>query len=68
MPQSKRVRYGLMLVVVAAWNMSTFAAATFGTHVVEPGESIRVAVDFSSPGDTVIVKAGTYGESVRIRT
>jgi len=68
MPQSKQVRYGLMLVGIAAWNMSTFASATFGTHVVEPGESIQDAVDAASPGDTVIVKPGRYRESVRIST
>ena len=44
------------------------ASASSDTHVVRPGESIQDAVDAASPGDTVVVKAGEYYESVRIRT
>ena len=36
------------------------------THVVHPGQSIQAAVNASEPGDTVVVKAGTYYQSVRI--
>jgi nitrous oxidase accessory protein NosD len=38
------------------------------TRTVHPGESIQAAVDASSPGDTVVVEAGTYAQSVGIHT
>ena len=38
------------------------------THLVQPGDSIQAAVDAASPGDTIMVKTGTYRESVRIQT
>ena len=38
------------------------------THVVHPGQSIQAAVNAAEPGDTIVVKAGIYYQSVRIAT
>ncbi|WP_326668045.1 right-handed parallel beta-helix repeat-containing protein [Streptomyces sp. NBC_01257] len=43
------------------------AAAASG-HVVRPGQSIQAAVDAARPGDTIVVRPGTYRESVLITT
>ncbi|MGW0936996.1 right-handed parallel beta-helix repeat-containing protein [Streptomyces sp. NPDC002666] len=43
-------------------------AAAAGGHVVRPGQSIQAAVDAAQPGDTIVVRPGTYRESVLITT
>ena len=68
MPQVKRARYVAAAAVIAVWNASMLASTNSGADVVEPGESIQAAVDAASPGDTIVVKAGTYRESIRIST
>ncbi len=35
--------------------------------VVKPGESIQEAIDAAQPGDTIVVRPGTYAESLEIR-
>jgi len=43
-------------------------SAIASTHLVHPGDSIQAAVDVASPGDTIMVTAGMYRESVKIQT
>ena len=52
----------LGLPATAAW------AGGSKVRVVEPGESIQAAIDAASPGDTILVKPGTYAEALKITT
>jgi nitrous oxidase accessory protein NosD len=54
--------------LVGAFVGSTPASAAHRTLVVHPGESIQKAVNAAKAGDTVLVLAGTYRESVTVRT
>src|ERR1044071_3709635 len=70
-----RKRHITRLVGIAAASAAGLAAAVpsvpavaAGAHVVSPGQSIQAAVDAARPGDTIVVRPGTYRESVRIST
>jgi hypothetical protein len=56
------------VVVAGALLGAAPPAAGHKTHVVRPGGSIQKAVDAAQPGDTVLVTAGTYRESVKVST
>jgi hypothetical protein len=55
----------LSLVAVAAPPVASPARAAT-TWYVDPGASIQAAVDAASPGDTIIVRDGTYIENVDV--
>jgi parallel beta-helix repeat protein len=55
---------GLLLLPVCVMAGTASARAT-RTIVVGPGQSIQAAVDLASPGDTILVKPGSYAEAGR---
>ena len=50
-----------MLVMVLAFALVSMGVSRCGTVIfVEDGDSIQEAVDRAQPGDTIVVRAGTY--------
>ena len=63
----KRVVGVSLLVAGILASMLGFApAASAATIEVQPGDSIQAAINHASPGDTILVRAGVYHESVVI--
>ncbi|MBC2905328.1 right-handed parallel beta-helix repeat-containing protein [Streptomyces cupreus] len=55
-------------IIGAAFGAAPPVGADPMIHVVFPGESIQKVVDAAEPGDTVLLTAGTYRESVNVST
>src|SRR3954454_2555787 len=56
---------GVAVLALAALLVAAMPAAAT-TRTVHPGQSIQSAIDLSNPGDTVLVKKGTYHEYLQI--
>jgi nitrous oxidase accessory protein NosD len=62
--------FGIAAAVAAAGSLSAVPVLAGESHtiVVSPGGSIQAAVNAAHPGDTILVKAGTYHENVLVTT
>ena len=67
MRQSKRIDVVAAAGVIAAVSFIAPASVRAATLVVNPGQSIQAAVEAAAPGDTIVVRAGDYYESVTIQ-
>jgi parallel beta-helix repeat protein len=64
-----RRKIGKILIFAVLFASLAFVSvdcASAATHYVNPGDSIQTAVDAASPGDTIIVRDGTYTENVNV--
>jgi len=60
---------GIGFALAGAYATTASAIAVpAATIVVSPGHSIQSAIDHAHPGDTILLKAGVFHQSVQIRT
>lgn len=63
---SRRRRFATIFVLALAGLLVPAVPAGAITRTVHPGQSIQAAINDSSPGDTVLVRPGTYHEYLQI--
>jgi parallel beta-helix repeat protein len=56
----------VVLIATLAFTNVSVGHASAATYYVNPGESIQAAVNAANPGDTIIVRDGTYTENVDV--
>jgi fibronectin-binding autotransporter adhesin len=68
--RSRQLSFTSLAVLLAFSTLLLITSITFarsaGTIVVNPGGSIQAAIDAATPGDTILINAGVYTESLTL--
>ena len=65
----QKTKIVILVVLTVLFTLRAAAgSASAATIYVEPGDSIQRAVNNAQPGDTIIVKPGTYNGDIEIST